>query len=235
MPNGSSVSQEIGDCRLCGVLSPRTRLTALVGRVSPRSRGSNPPITGGLRVANVADPSYQATILLNASTPPQPKQPARNSQNSRIEGLAFVELIFYNERCYRTAGESFLGQTLQKRGRMRIVGIRPGRATKGATARAREQGRVPRFPESMPVDGLPGPASRRRSGSERLMRKRRGGWRYGLVGAGLTVALAATVLAAIPSLTRSYFHQKRLPAHLSTSPVQRTDLVVSMSASGPRG
>ena len=43
------------------------------------------------------------------------------------------------------------------------------------------------------------------------MRKRRIGWRYGLVGAGVVVALAVATVAAIPSVFNTLLHWNRHP------------------------
>ena len=64
------------------------------------------------------------------------------------------------------------------------------------------------------------------------MRKPRKGWRYGVVGVGISVALAAATVAAIPSVLNPFLPQTHPLAHLLTTAVRRTNLNVQMTAGG---
>jgi HlyD family secretion protein len=65
------------------------------------------------------------------------------------------------------------------------------------------------------------------------MRRTPFGLRYGLIGAGLLVAIAAGVLASVPSLLEPWLHRHRHPLEeLSTIRVKRIDLSVMTSAGG---
>lgn len=64
------------------------------------------------------------------------------------------------------------------------------------------------------------------------MRTRRIGWRGGLVGGGLVLALAAATLAVTPSVLDPFFRREHPLAGLHTATVRRTDLSGSMTASG---
>jgi len=64
------------------------------------------------------------------------------------------------------------------------------------------------------------------------MRNRRIGWRYGLVGAGVVVTLAAAVVATVPPLGGSLFRRENALAGLPKAEVRRTDLSVLMTTGG---
>ena len=64
------------------------------------------------------------------------------------------------------------------------------------------------------------------------MRRRRNGWRYGIVGVGLMIALCGLMFALVPSPFGSILSRKDPLAKLATTPVRRTDLNVVMMAGG---
>lgn len=63
------------------------------------------------------------------------------------------------------------------------------------------------------------------------MKKNRAGWRYGWVGVGVILAMAGVILAASPSLFGLTMRKSSLP-QLSTVPVRRIDLDVTLSTGG---
>ena len=64
------------------------------------------------------------------------------------------------------------------------------------------------------------------------MRTTRKGWRYGLVGAGLVLAVAGAAVAALGLDPSALFRRKNPMEGLVTTPVRRTDLHVAMTAAG---
>lgn len=64
------------------------------------------------------------------------------------------------------------------------------------------------------------------------MRKPRTGWRYGLVGVGVLVALAGLSAATVPTPFGSLFPKSHALAGLSTAEVRKTDLYVSLTTGG---
>jgi HlyD family secretion protein len=64
------------------------------------------------------------------------------------------------------------------------------------------------------------------------MRTSRSGWRYGLVGAGLLVAMAAASFATIPSVLDTLLRRRHALSDVMTVPVKRIDMTVTTSAGG---
>ena len=64
------------------------------------------------------------------------------------------------------------------------------------------------------------------------MRKRRMGWRYGLVGVGVLVSMAGLTVATVPTSFGSLFRHAHPLAGLATAEVRKTDLYVSLTTGG---
>lgn len=62
--------------------------------------------------------------------------------------------------------------------------------------------------------------------------RRRGAWRYGLVGIGVVLAMAAGVFVVVPSVLGVGWLERRASTQLTTVPVRRTDLSVTMTTGG---